>query len=283
MSLLSAILYVIFAPLVGGLIAGVDRKITARMQRRIGPPLLQPFYDVGKLMQKETLVVRRSQNMYIQFFLLLTIFTGGLFFAGGDLLLVIFALTLGGVFFVLGGYKASSPYSYIGANRELLQMMSYEPAVLLAAVGIYMVTKSFQVNDIVAYPQPLILSLPGVFAAFFYILTIKFRKSPFDLSTSHHAHQEIVKGITTEFSGKTLALVEIAHWYEYVFLLGFIFLFFAPNVGLGIAIALFVFFLELVIDNATARVRWQVMLATAWAVPMVLAFGNIIVLMFFNK
>lgn len=283
MALFFGILYLLFAPLVGGLLSGVDRKLTSRMQNRIGPPILQPFYDVAKLMQKENLVVRRSQNLYVEFFVLLTIFTGGLFFSGGDLLMVIFALTLAGVFFVLGGFKSSSPYSFIGAHRELLQMMSYEPAVLLLAVGMYMVTKSFQVSDIVVYPQPLIQFMPGIFFAFFYILAIKFRKSPFDLSTSHHAHQELVKGITTEFSGKTLALIEIAHWYEYVFILGLVYLFFAANPWVGVATALFVFFLIIVIDNVTARVRWQWMLASAWILPLLLGSANIIFLMFWRR
>lgn len=283
MNLFSAILYLVLGPIVGGLLAGVDRKITARMQSRIGPPIVQPFYDVAKLFQKENLVVRRSQNLYVEFFVLFIILTGCLFFAGGDLLLVIFALTLAGVFFVLAGFKSSSPYSFIGANRELIQMMAYEPAVLLAAVGMYMVTKSFQVVDIVNYPRNLIIYLPGVFAAFFFILTIKFRKSPFDLATSHHAHQELVKGITTEFSGKTLGIIEIAHWYEYVFLLGFVYLFFAANPVVGVIVALFVFFLEMLIDNSTARVRWQLLLTSAWLVPLVLSCGNIIVLMFLKR
>jgi formate hydrogenlyase subunit 4 len=218
----------------------------------------------------------------MEFFLIMTIFTGVLFFSGGDLLLVIFALTLAGVFFAFGGYKASSPYSFIGANREVLQMMAYEPAVLLAAIGLYMVTKSFQTGDIVAYSLrhgvSLVKDLPGIFFAFFYILTIKFRKSPFDLATSHHAHQEIVKGITTEFSGQTLAFIEIAHWYEYVFILGFVFLFFASNIWIGIGVSLFVFFLELVLDNAAARVRWQWMIAGSWIIAAVAGIVNIIYL-----
>jgi formate hydrogenlyase subunit 4 len=276
---MTGFLFVILAPLVGGLLSGIDRKLTARMQGRIGPPLLQPFYDVEKLLQKENLVVRRSQNLYMEFFFVMTIFTGALFFAGGDLLLVIFSLTLAGVFFVLGGYKASSPYSFIGAQRETLQMMAYEPAVLLVAVGMYMVTKSFQVVDIVAYPKPLILDLPGFFIAFFFILAIKFRKSPFDLSTSHHAHQELVKGITTEFSGRTLALIEIAHWYEYVFVLGIGYLFFASNVWMGLLVTFFLFELILIIDNAAARVRWQWMVAGAWIIALLAGMGNIFYLM----
>lgn len=279
MSWLTGLLFVFLAPVVGGLIAGLDRKITARMQGRIGPPILQPFFDVGKLMQKDNLVVRRTQNLYMEFFFIMTVFTGALFFSGGDLLLVIFALTLAGVFFVLGGYKASSPYSFIGAQRETLQMMSYEPAVLLVAVGMYMITKSFNVADIVAYPRPLIVDLPGFFIAFFFILAIKFRKSPFDLSTSHHAHQELVKGITTEFSGRTLALIEIAHWYEYVFVLGIGYLFFAWNMWVGLAVVFFLFELLLIIDNASARVRWQWMLSRSWLVALVSGGLNIIYLM----
>ena len=279
MSLLTGLAFVVFAPIVGGLLSGIDRKLTARMQGRIGPPIIQPFYDVAKLCQKQTMVVRPSQNIYMQFFLLFTVFTGALFFSGGDLLLVIFSLTMAGVFFALGGFKASSPYSFIGAQRETLQMMSYEPAVILVAVGIYMVTKSFQVSHIVAYPKPLIMQLPGIFFAFFFILTIKFRKSPFDLSTSHHAHQELVKGITTEYAGKTLAMIEIAHWYEYVFVLGIGYLFFASNIWLGLLVTFIIFELQIVIDNSAARVRWQMMLASAWIVALVAGGLNIIYLM----
>ena len=184
------LIYLVAAPLVGGVLAGWDRRITARMQSRRGPPIFQPFYDVMKLWSKQSLVVRRSQNFYIFFFLLLVIFTGALFFAGSDLLLVIFALTLAAIFFVLGAYKSSSPYSFLGAERELIQMMAYEPMVLLTAVGMYMVTRSFYVHEIASHPTLLVLALPGIFLGFLYTLVIKFRKSPFDLSSSHHAHHD---------------------------------------------------------------------------------------------
>lgn len=276
--ILIVIAYLLLAPLLGGLISGIDRRITARMQGRFGPPIWQSFYDVGKLWQKENIVVRRSQNVYIVFFLLFMIFTGGLFFTGGDLLLVIFSLTLAGIFFVLAGYKGSSPYSYIGAERELIQMMAYEPMVLLVAVGMYMVTKSFFVLDIISFGKPLLIYLPGVFLGLIYVLTIKLRKSPFDLSTSHHGHQEIVKGITTEFSGRALALIEIAHWYEIAFLIGLIYIFSAARPWLGILIVISVYFLELIIDNVFARAKWQYTLWSAWWITILLGFGNIIYL-----
>ncbi len=272
------VLYLLGAPVLGCLLAGLDRRISARMQARQGPPLLQPLYDVLKLWQKETVVVRRSQNFFIFFFLVLVIFTGALFFAGSDLLLVIFALTLAAIFFVLGACKASSPYSFVGAQRELLQMMAYEPMVLLTAIGMYMVTKSFYVHKIASHPKLLILTLPGIFIGFLYTLEIKFRKSPFDLSSSHHAHQELVRGMTTEFSGQALALIEIAHWYENVFLLGWVFLFFAASPVLGVLVSLAVFGLVILVDNVFARLKWQTAVRSAWGVAAVLGFGNILAL-----
>jgi len=275
---LQVLLYLVAAPVVGCILCGLDRKITARMQARKGPPILQPLHDVRKLWQKENIVVRETQNIYIWFFLLMVIFTGALFFTGSDLLLVIFALTLAAIFFVLGAYKASSPYSFIGAERELLQIMAYEPMVLLTAVGMYVATKSFAVSDIASHPTLLVLVLPGVFLGFLYTLEIKFRKSPFDLSSSHHAHQELVRGITTEFSGRTLALIEIAHWFETVILLGWVYLFFASLPVLGVAVALMVFLFVILVDNVFARLKWQTAIRSAWLVALVLGFGNILIL-----
>lgn len=272
------LLFVTVAPIIGGLLAGLDRIISARMQSRVGPPIFQPFYDVLKLWHKENVVVRRSQNYYIFFFFLFVIFTGALFFGGSDLLLVIFALTLAAIFFILGAYKASSPFSFIGAERELIQMMAYEPMVLLTAIGMYMVTKSFHIHDIANHPSLLVFALPGVFLGFLYTLEIKFRKSPFDLSCSHHAHQELVRGITTEFSGRSLALIEIAHWYENVFLLGWVYLFFAAMPLLGVAVSLFVFLFVILVDNVFARLKWQAALRSAWLVAVLFGFGNLVVL-----
>jgi ech hydrogenase subunit B len=283
MDILLAILYVVLGPLLGGLLAGVDRRITARMQGRVGPPILQPFYDVAKLFCKENLVSHRTQTAFIVFFLVFMVFTGGIFFAGEDLLLVIFSMMLANAFFVLAGYKGGAPYSLVGAERELLQIMAYEPMVLFYAMGIYMASKTFYVEQIAMTTHPmLIASLPGVFLGFLYVLTIKLRKSPFDLSTSHHGHQEIVKGITTEFTGPALGMIEITHWYENILLLGLVGLFFAPNLWLGALASLVVYFLEIFIDNACARVRWQMTVFSSWVVAAVLGFGNILAITLFR-
>ena len=276
----AAVLAVVAAPLLGGLLAGFDRRISARMQSRRGPPILQPFYDVLKLFRKENIVVRRSQNFYVYFFLFFMAFTAALFFSGGDMLLTIFALTLAGIFLVLGAYKASSPYSFIGAERELLMMMAYEPMVLLTAVGMYLVTRSFIVGEIARYPQLLVRTLPGLFIGFVFILIFKLRKSPFDISASHHAHQEIVNGVTTEFSGRTLAFIEIAHWYETVVVLGMVALFFASLPWLAVLVTAGVYVLMILVDNVFARVKWQLALASGWIVAGTLGVGNILVVYF---
>lgn len=284
--IIKIIAIIILAPILGGLITGLDRVISARMQGRKGPSVMQPFYDVLKLMQKESIQVNRMHRFYVYIALIFVIFTTVIMMLGGDILLAIFALTLGSIFFVLGGYASNSPYSTIGSERELLQMMAYEPMVLLTGIGLYYVNKSFFIKDIIVTSTPAIVFLPGVFLGLLYILTLKLRKSPFDLSLSHHAHQEIVQGISTEYSGKDLAIIEVTHWYENIFAFTLVYVFFATQAPISrifavLACAL-VYLLEIVIDNAFARVKWQLALKSTWIVTGILGTVNLVVLSFFK-
>ena len=278
--------YLIFAPIAGGLLAGTDRIISARMQGRVGPPILQPFYDVFKLTEKEGVTVNKVQDFYVLCFFIFVVITGCMFFAGQNILMVIFALTLACVFLVVAAFSSNSPYAQVGAERELLQIMAYEPMVLLTAVGFYKATGSFEVAEIAASEKMAFLPLIGIFLGFVFILTIKFRKSPFDLSMSHHGHQELVKGLTTEISGRTLALIEAAHWFENIFLLGMVALFFtngAPSgIIIGVVVSLCAYFLEIFIDNSFARMKWEFALNSSWIVAAVLGFINLVVLYFPN-
>ena len=281
-TVISIIAYLILAPIVGGLLAGLDRKFSAKMQRRVGPPVLQPLYDVFKLFEKEDQTVTKVQDFYVLIFVVFVIVSGAIFFGGGDMLLVIFTLTLASAFLIIAAYSSNSPYAEIGAERELLQMMAYEPMVLMTVIGFYMCCGSFAVKDVLAGTSMPFLPMIGLFIGFLFILTIKFRKSPFDLSMSHHAHQELVKGLTTEFSGKTLGWIEVSHWYENVFLLGFVFLFFANGTVwgtvIGVVVALLTYFFEVVIDNSFARMKWQFAFKSAWIVALVFGVINIFVL-----
>ena len=279
---ISVIAYLVLAPILGCLLAGLDRKMSARMQRRVGPPVLQPYYDVRKLFEKEKQSPTRYQDFYIIAYLVFLIGAGAIFFAGGDLLLVIFTETIGSAFLIIAAYSSNSPYAEVGAERELLQMMAYEPMMLLTAVGFYMLHGSFTVDDLVKPDGMAFLPMIGLFIGFIYILTIKFRKSPFDLSMSHHAHQELVRGLTTEFVGRTMGWIEISHWYENVFILGFIFLFFCDGSAMGYIIGALVciaaYFLEVFIDNSFARMKWQFAFKSAWIAAIVLGMVNIFVL-----
>jgi ech hydrogenase subunit B len=270
------ILLVLFAaPVLGGLLSGIDRIITARMQGRVGPPVLQPFYDLFKLLGKERFLVNQRQVLWAIGYLALIITSLAMLCLGSDLLVIVFVMAFAAICFVLGGLSTKSPYSHIGSQRELLQMLSYEPVLILLAIGVFMQNQSFLVKDIFARPEPLLFSLPLVFIAVILILTIKMRKSPFDLSTCHHAHQELVQGITTEYSGPYLALIELTHWYELVLVLGLVVLFWAQPIWAGILLALAAFFIELVIDNICARMTWSWMVKLTWTVGIILCLVNL--------
>ncbi len=271
--------FAVCAPLVGCLLAGVDRKVSARMQGRVGPPLLQPYYDVCKLLSKERAALNSSEGVLVGAALLFAVAAGGVFFAGGDVLLSIFAITLSGLLFIMAAYSSRSPYAEVGAARECLQVLAYEPMLILMAVTFYLVTGSFTVSDAFALDAPAVVFAWPALLGLLFVLTIKLRKSPFDLSMSHHAHQEIVRGVTTEMSGRTLALVEIMHWCENVLFLGWVGLFFLwgnpTSVAVAVLAALVTYVLEIAIDNNAARVKWQAMVAGAWVVALVLGGINI--------
>lgn len=266
----------IVGPILGGLVSGMDRILTARMQSRIGPPLLQPFYDVVKLLFKEPVVVNVWQAFCAYCYIAAASISVVLFFLQSDLLLIFFVQAVGAIFLVVGALSSTSPYSHIGAHRELLQILSYEPLLVLVVIGMYLETGSFKLADIQAWPQPLLLKLPFLFVVLGYALTIKLRKSPFDLSTSHHAHQELVKGLLTDYSGPFLALTEIGHWFEVVLLLGLCTVFWSTSwIGMLVLLAV-TYFLEVLVDNVTSRMNWRWMLSYVWGVGLTLSLVNLI-------
>ena len=279
----SVVAYLLFAPFLGGLLDGVDRIISARMQGRKGPPLLQPFYDLQKLFTKQMFAVNSVQLLLNLSYLIFLAVAGCMLFAGADILMCLFVLTTADMFLIMAASSDSSPFSTLGAGREMIQMMAYEPLTLLMAVGFYLATGSFHVGTIITMPYSAVLFLPGMLMGFFFITAIKLRKSPFDLSTSHHAHQEMVKGITTEMAGPTFAIMNVAEYYEMILMLGLVALFFLNenwwSWPLAIAVCLFVYFLETLWDNASARVKWQNLLWSCWIVTLLAGGLNILILM----
>jgi NADH:ubiquinone oxidoreductase subunit H len=124
--------------------------------------------------------------------------------------------------------------------------------------------------------MPAYLYLPGIYLGIVYVLEMKLRKSPFDISTSHHAHQELVMGLTADMGGPALAMVELAHWYESVYLFALVLLFFSSSWISAILGLAFTYLLIILLDNATARVRWELALSFAWIATLVAGAGNLI-------
>ena len=283
MDAVRVILYILLAPVIGGLLDGLDRRISARMQGRQGPPILQPFYDLSKLFSKEMIAVNNVQMLLNLSYLVFFVIAGSMLFAGADILMCLFLVSTADMFLVMAASCDSSPYSSIGANREMVQLMACEPMLLLLAVGFYLATGSFQVREIVSGDISAIAAMPGFLVGFLFITGVKLRKSPFDLSTSHHAHQEVVKGLTTEMSGTTFAIMTITEYYEMVMLLGIVALFFANSTWwswiIAVVFCLAAFFIEIFIDNVSARVKWDKLLAGCWAVTLVAGGLNGLILM----
>lgn len=283
-TIIGIVAFSVLAPIVGCLLDGVDRKISARMQGRVGPSILQPYYDVRKLLEKERASVNTVEGTYIACALLFALVAGGVFFSGGNLLLCIFVITLSSLFFIMAAYSTRSPYAEVGAHRETLQVMCYEPMVLMMAIVVFQASGSFDIAGLFSLDTPIIATTFGAWVGLLVILTIKLRKSPFDISSSHHAHQEIVRGITTEMSGPTLAKVEILHWVENVLFMGWVGMFFINanpiSIAVAIIVAVLVYLFEIWIDNNFARVKWQAMFKIAWLSSLVLGGVNIAIIAF---
>jgi ech hydrogenase subunit B len=271
-------LYVILAPLFGGLSTGVDRILSARMQGRVGPPVLQPFYDLGKLLQKDVRSLNPIAEPLLLGHVVFMALAGALVVGNVDLLLTVFVFALAALCLVLAAGSVNSPYSFTGAERELIVLLSAEPFFILMLAAICKVTGESTFAGVLASPELVAPLLPGIMLAFLMVATIKLRKSPFDISTSHHPHQELVRGLTSDMSGRLIGWVELAHWYETALLALFVVLLINWSVPLALAVFLVAYFLEIVVDNSTSRAKWQLVLRSTWAVTLVFAGSNVLAL-----
>ena len=274
-----ALVAIILSPLAGGFVTGVDRRLTAWLQSRYGPPLLQPFYDVLKLFGKAPMIVNSWQVLCAYIYVVSAVVALFIFFMQGDLLLIFFVVTVGAVAQVVGAMTVKSPYGQVGAQRELLQMLAYEPLLVVVFVGMAKAAGSFNISDIVKVEEPLLYSLPLLFLVMIIVMLIKLRKSPFDLSYSHHAHQEIVQGVATEMSGGTLAKMTLMHWCETVLFLMWVGMFFVWDNPVSWVVALVVmaatYFVEVLIDNTFARSTWRSCFKLGWGVALVFGLLNL--------
>ena len=251
MDLASGLAIFIIGPLLVGLSMGLDRKITARLQNRRGPPLLQPFYDLAKLLSKRPQMLGDLQGLFAALSLMFHAVAFGLFASGGDLVVAFFISSMGAVFLVLGAYSAPSPYSHLGAKRELLALLAYEPVLFLVIIAMG-ANGSFLVSET---SRDLLERIPLALAALVPVLVILLEKSPYDVPG---AHQELVSGPYVEYSGPFLALLEMGRMYQLAFVYGIAALFvWGPgpltDVVLKLLLVFVLLFAAILIDNITAR------------------------------
>ena len=219
--------YVSFASLLWG---GIDRKLVARMQRRMGPPLLQPFYDFLKLVSKES-IIPRDANRFFELAPVLALAASiallaytplgfePLFGTKGDVILFVYLLTLIGFLRVIGAVSSGSPYAQIGAQREMIILVSREGPMMLALFTILWrlnelgVTKPFSMGTFYEHnvwelgtPMSVIGTVILLFV-FLAWLASEIEVGYFDIP---EAETELAEGTMAEYSGRHLALFELA-------------------------------------------------------------------------
>jgi len=226
------ILLSLFA-LVGGLfLLGVDRKLAAHMQARIGPPLRQPFIDVVKLLQKENVVPANAipclfnlapvialvSSIVVLFYLpvgsILPVL--GMY---GDLVLVMYLLTVPALAMVAGGFASGSPYATVGAQREMVTMIAYELPLAIVVIGVAWrlgaagLASPFALATMAANPVWTLVGPVGLIGALLLLLVLaivtpgELSRIPFD---TQEAETELAGGLLVEYSGRNLAMFYLA-------------------------------------------------------------------------
>ena len=219
------ILYVV---VVGLLLAGLDRKILARMQKRKGPPVLQPTYDFFKLMGKETIIPHAANKWAflgapILGFVSLVVLMLFLPVAGykapietnGDLVIILYLLTIPAVAMIIGGSASGSPFAGIGISREMVAMMAYELPLVLVLLAVAKKVGGnelcFSLTNIVSAQEGgnLLITnwalIPAAIAMLF-VIPAEVGTQPFDVA---EAETEICEGPLVEYSGAPLAVFKL--------------------------------------------------------------------------
>ena len=270
-----SILFTFFAPIIGGFVYGFERIIKARMQSRVGPPLLQPFYDFFKLMDKRALMIHSLHALMGIMYFISEWFAFGVLILGHDLLIAVFFHVIGVLALVIGASSVRSPYSVLGGLRELMHMISYEPLMVLMVISFYVVTGSFNIEDILHFKGYPILQLPLVFIAFVLTIPMLLQKSPFDIA---EAHQELIGGPEIEYSGPFYEALYTGKWIEYLYVFTFVFLFAGSHYVVGGLLVICTFIFINLLDNSTARLDFRRMVKFAWALLIPMAALNVILL-----
>jgi len=241
---------------IGLVFAWVHRKLVAKMQKRVGPPMLQPVYDILKLLSKQR--IRSAADFFVFLSLVFVAMAASaipLFGGGGDVILFAYALATASVMLVMVGFATRSPYTVIGASRELQQTFFIEFAFLALVLSAAAFAKSTAFSSMLAFQEanPFTLVFVIGFVLSIPIMQAKLRLRPFDTQESH---SEVVHGVDTELSGFSLALLEASHVME-LFIVPFamVSLFAHTTLAIDLAVSVVVLALLSLIEATSARLR----------------------------
>ncbi len=275
-----------------------DRKLHARLQNRVGPPWFQPLADFIKLAAKEDIIPEdanpRMFKMMPVFALTSTVTAffyiplwqqGGIFSFTGDLVVVLYLLTIPTLSFFLGGWYSTSLYSKIGAVRSITQLFAYEVPLFISILSPALLADSWSLREIAIFytvhPWYWTFNLLGFFVSLVVLLG-KLEKVPFDIA---EAETEIVAGTFTEYSGRLLALFKLGIDIETIVgasLLAAVFLPFGLTLGpvpgfiLYIIKVLFIVALLTLARTVFARLRIDQMMELCWKYIAPLAFVQLL-------
>ena len=210
--------------IVAGMLASwIDRKVTGLVQMRVGPPLLQPLWDLLKLLGKETIVPRGTSRLLflsapVAAFAAVAVVSGMVWAAliwqdpakgfVGDLIVALYLLAVPSLAVVIGGFASRNPLASLGASREMKLMIAYElPFVLAVLVPVIQSNGNIRLGDLAA--APMVLGTISGWIAFIVVILVmqaKLTLIPFDIP---EAETEIGGGAFIEYSGPPLGIFRL--------------------------------------------------------------------------
>jgi len=275
-----------------------DRRVYARMQNRIGPPWFQPLADIIKLIAKEDLIPEEANVIFFKaapVFALAAVLaafvyiplwsTNAIASFYGDIIVVLYLLTLPTIAIFLGGWYSTSLFARIGSVRNVTQFFAYEVPLLMGMLAPTLLANTWSFSELTAYyhahPQYTLINLIA-FVVCLISLQGKLEKAPFDIP---EAETEIVAGGFTEYSGRLFAMLRLALDIEMVVgasLIAAVFLPFGfglgPVAGFAVYMAkvISIVFLLSVGRTIFARMRMDQMIAFCWQYLVPLSMFQII-------
>jgi NADH-quinone oxidoreductase subunit H len=262
----------------------VERKVVARMQGRIGPPFMQPFYDFIKLLGKQVPPRAGVGGLLMKAWPLLAVASAGgavgmlpvLPASGGfegDLILLLALLEVPSMCLIAAGFSSRSIFGEIGSAREAVLSVSYNVVFLLAILSIAASQHTFRLEALAQLPvSP--LQIIGVIALL-VCLPAKLHLNPFSLP---NAEQEIYSGAMTEYAGSELAMWELSHGLEWVAGTGLVATLIVPHVTLWwlgalifVALSFVIVMLLSTVAAATARLQIDTTVRFYWQCTLIFA------------